>query len=132
MKIGRTLFGANEPATHEGAEGGIGKLETAKLRQREFASGSREFSEQRLLVRVEFGNSDFRNEDRVANGAARIALDGGSLSRDPFLAQHSLQQFESGSCCRTQFGGACGLAGFQIIQHVVFDVLVFGGLSAAA
>ena len=121
------LFDADEVALDQRGERGCGNGETAQLGD----AGARwpaagELGEDGLLVVVEFGQAGICDEDGVADGAAGIAWDGGGFAGDPLLAEHAGEQIAVDSGGGAEGRCAGGVAVLQVVEDLVFDVLLFG------
>ena len=87
----RALVDAHQSAPHQRLQRGRRQILAPQLGERQFAAAGRQLGENGLLLFGQRGQTRLGNQHGEALGAARIALDGRGLARDPFLAQHAGQ-----------------------------------------
>ncbi len=131
MKIGRTLFDADQFPFDQRGQRGLRHGQTAQLGDGQLIAGTGELSHYGLLVFIQLGQARAFDQHGITNGAASVARRGAGFAHNPLLAEHSGEEFARGSSGRAQRGKAYGVSAFEIVEDFVLDVLLFGRATGA-
>ncbi len=121
----RPLINAHQAATHQRLQGRRRQVAAAQIGQRQLAAMSRQFGQNRLLLRGQLGQAAFGRAHGKAFHATSVAPGGGGLARNPLFAHHSRQHRQRSRRGRAQRGNLHRLARGQPFQYAALHVLGF-------